>query len=341
MRKEALFLAVAVAAIAVVAGVLMTRDQEGVTLYCATDEDLARPIVEEFEKRTGIRVKARYDTEAVKTVGLVTALREEAQAPRADVFWNNEILHSVRLANEGLFEPYVSPSAADLPDDFKHPDGLWTGFAARARILIVNTDLLPDKADWPTSMHDLTDPKWKDKAAFVRPLTGTTLTHSASMFQLLGREGALGWFEGMHENGVAFPSGNGPLAKMVAQGNRHFGFTDTDDFRKVEVAGYPVARVYPDQGEGEIGTMFIPNTVGLVKGGPQPELGKQLIDFLLSKDAEALLAELDSAQIPLRGDVPRPDHVLGPPKFRAMKVNWDEVAENFDARLEILEAMWE
>lgn len=341
MRKEALFLAVGAAALAVVAGVLLTRDQSGVTLYCATDEDLARPIVEEFERRTGIRVKARYDTEAVKTVGLVTALRSEAAKPRADVFWNNEILHTVRLAKEGLLEPYVSPSAAELPDDFKHPDGLWTGFAARARILIVNTELLPDSADWPTSMNDLTDPKWKGKAAFVRPLTGTTLTHAATMWDILGADGALNWFNGMHANDVTFPSGNGPLAKTVALGHRHFGFTDTDDFRKMEVAGEPVARVYPDQGEGEIGTMFIPNTVALIKGGPEPELGKKLIDFLLSKDAEEMLARLDSAQIPLRGDVPRPDHVVGPPEFRAMKVDWEKVSDQYDPRLEQLEALWE
>ena len=119
-----------------------------------------------------------------------------------------------------------------------------------------------------------------------------------------------------------------------------FGFTDTDDFRKQQVQERPVTIVYPDQAEGQPGTMVIPNTVCRIKGGPNPEWGKQLVDFLLSKEVEALLAKSDSAQIPLRPDVDRPDHVIGPPKFRTMKVDWPAVAASLDDRLKELEAMW-
>ena len=331
---------------AAVAAVFLWPRREGVTVYYAVDDVHANPILDVFEQETGIYLVRKPDTEANKTVGHVNALYEERENPRCDVFWNNEILHTLRLARDGLLEPYDSPSAADIPEAFRDPERRWTGIAARARVLIVNTELVPE-ADRPSSMFDLTDERWKGRAAFVRPLTGTTLTHAAVLSTVMGEAPARAWFKALHDNGCLFPSGNGPLAKSVALGQAAFGFTDTDDYQKVLDEGRPVARVFPDQvpsgpektSEG-IGTLLIPNTVALIKGGPQPELARKLVDFLLSKRVEEMLAHGDSRQIPVRGDVPRPRDVVGPPTYRVMQVDWDDVIENFDARLEQLNAMW-
>jgi iron(III) transport system substrate-binding protein len=130
------------------------------------------------------------------------------------------------------------------------------------------------------------------------------------------------------------------LARSVAGGQRWFGFTDTDDFRKQQVEGRPVDLVYPDQGPGEPGTMLIPNTVARVKDGPHEEWAQRLIDFLLSPRVEQMLAESDSAQIPLRASVARPDHVKGPPAFRVMKVDWAALARNWEPLLAELQALW-
>jgi len=324
---------------AFVAAAILWPKQEGVTLYCAVDDVHAIPILDAFEQETGIHVHRNFDTEANKTVGLVTRLREERGSPRADVFWNNEILHTLRLAKEGVLAAYDSPSASDIPDAFRDPQHRWNGIGARARILIVNTELVgPDER--PTSMHDLADPKWKGRTSFVRPLTGTTLTHASVLYTVMGDDAARAWFKGLHDNGSLFPSGNGPLARAVATGQSAFGFTDTDDFEKVRADGRPVERVFPDQGDGGIGALLIPNTVALVTGGPRQDLGRQLVDFLLSKRVEAMLAAGDSRQIPVRADVARPPGVVGPPDYRVMDVDWNDVVENFDARLTELEAIW-
>ena len=73
-----------------------------VVVYTSVDEPVARPILEEFTKRTGIKVVAKFDAEASKTVGLVQMLRAEKGNPRGDVFWNNEIFHTINLAEEGV-----------------------------------------------------------------------------------------------------------------------------------------------------------------------------------------------------------------------------------------------
>jgi iron(III) transport system substrate-binding protein len=340
MQRNTFLALVAVVVVVVVALPLLWPQKHGVTVYCAVDDVHSRPILEAFEKETGIEVVAVFDTEANKTVGLVRRILEERDEPQCDVFWNNEILHTIRLAGKDVFEPYDSPSAAEIPSAFRDPKNRWTGFGARARILIVNTEALPDAAARPASMQDLVDAKWKGQAAFVRPLTGTTLTHALSAYTVLGEDGARAWLKGLFENDVNFPPGNGPAARMVAGGQKPFGFTDTDDFRKQQLLEKPVTLVYPDQGEGQPGTLFIPNTVGLIKGAPNSEAGKRLVDYLLSKQVEEALAHGDSAQIPVRGDVKRPDYVKGPPEIRPMEVDWDDVAEHTDARLEELQGLW-
>ncbi len=343
--KPATLLAVSLVLVAgAVAAVLFwPKAQDTVTIYCALDETHSKPILEAFERETGIHVSPQFDVEATKTVGLVEKIRSQRAAPACDVFWNNEILHTIRLANDGLLLPYSSPSAADIPAEFKDPEGRWTGFAARARILIVNTSLVPD-AERPTSMQDFVDPRWKGRASLARPLTGTTLTHAAVLYTVLGREKALAWFEGLHGNDCHFTPGNGPVARAVAnagaEGRPAFGFTDTDDFRKMQLDKYPVVAVYPDQGDGQPGTLLIPNTIAVIRGGPRTDLGMRLVDYVLAKSVEGLLAQGDGAQIPLRGDVPRPDHVKGPPAYRAMKVDWADVAAHYDERHQELSALW-
>lgn len=61
-----------------------------VVIYAAQDQIYAEPILHEFEKETGLKVKAVYDSEAVKTTGLANRLLAERSHPQCDVFWGNE-----------------------------------------------------------------------------------------------------------------------------------------------------------------------------------------------------------------------------------------------------------
>src|SRR5262245_55246873 len=114
-----------------------------VVVYSALDQDFAVPVLEEFGRKAGIAPQAVYDIESSKTVGLVERIIAEADRPRCDVFWNNEILHTLRLEQRGMLEAYRPPAAAAFPAMFRSPQGTWHGFAARARVLIVNRDRLP------------------------------------------------------------------------------------------------------------------------------------------------------------------------------------------------------
>lgn len=298
-------------------------DSSEAMIYVALDEQFSRQMLERFAKEHGIRSRARYDSEAAKTVGLVSALIEEQKQPRCDVFWNNELAHTVRLAQMGLLEPYASPSAQDVPAQWRDPENRWTAFAARARILVVNTELLPDPKQWPTSYKDLIDPKWKGRCAVARPLTGTTLTHFTALRKALGEAGFEAFLTGLFANDVKFLQSNGATLRETAAGKVAFAFTDTDDYHVAKLQGKPVACVFPDQGDDGLGTMLIPNSVALIKNGPNPAAGRKLIDRILARETEALLAAAEGAQIPLREGVPGPKDATIPGAGKFKQMAWD------------------
>jgi iron(III) transport system substrate-binding protein len=312
--------------------------QPKVVVYCALDREFSEPILKVFQDQTGIVVDWKFDVESSKTVGLVKDIEEEANRPRCDVFWNNEIMHTIRLERQGLLETYRSPQAASFPAEFRDPDGTWCGFAARARVFIVNTDLLPDPAGWPRSYRDLVDPRFSGKGTMAKPTTGTTQTHVAALFSVLGEQPAWQFLDGLFANDVTLATSNGSVMKLVRDGERAFGFTDTDDFNVARRDGYPVEVVYPDSAAGELGTLLIPNTVSIVKGAPHREQAEKLVDFLLSELVEKQLAYSASAQIPLRPQVERPPHVAQVADLNVMKVDFEKVADAYTTHRDALHA---
>ncbi len=305
-----------------------------VVVYTALDQDFSAPIFADFTKETGIIVRPKFDTESTKTVGLVQAIIEERERPRCDLFWNNEILNTLRLERQGLLRPYQSPQASAYPASARSPDGMWYGFAARARVLIVNTNQVAEERR-PKSIRDLTDPQWYERCGIAKPLFGTTATQAVCLFAAWGDSEAKEFFDGVKRN-ARIMSGNKQVAEAVAAGTLAFGLTDTDDALIEIERGMPVAIIYPDQGEGQVGTLFIPNTLALIKGSPHPEAAEKLVDYLLSDGVERRLADGPSGQIPLREGVAASPRVKTPSEVRAMQVDWKAAAAKWETAAEFL-----
>ncbi|MSR46535.1 MAG: extracellular solute-binding protein [Planctomycetes bacterium] len=333
VRTAFLASASALAALAF-SGCAEERSRE-VVVYCALDLEYADAILRDFTAATGIEVRLHADDEIFKTVGLTRKIQLEREHPKADVFWNNEIVNTIRLKNLSCLEAYASPSAADIPPQFKDPAGYWTGFAARARVFIVNKERCPAGQE-PRSFRDYLDPARKGQWAIAKPTAGTTASHLAVLFHTLGDDAAKEWWQGLRRNGSALLTGNGHVMKSVRAGEFAYGFTDTDDFRVAETDGYPVACIYPDQGAGEAGCLVIPNTISLVKGGPHPDFGRQFIDYVLSRETERKLAHGPSAQIPVRADIEAPPWVVRLAALKVMPVDYEQAATEFDAAQEWL-----
>ena len=119
-----------------------SQNNKEIIVYTSVDQVFSEPIFSEFEKQTGIRVLPVYDVEAAKTIGLVNRLITEKNRPQADVFWNGEFVQTILLKEDGVLAPYASPNARDIPAEYVDSQGYWTGFAGRARVLLVNTNLV-------------------------------------------------------------------------------------------------------------------------------------------------------------------------------------------------------
>jgi len=266
-----------------------------VVVYVSEDQVFSEPVLRDFEKETGIKVKAVYDTEEAKGTGVMNRLIAEKGNPQADVYWANEPVRAEILKQQGIAAPYVSPAAADIAEAFKDPQGYWTGFSARARVLIVNKKA----KDKPASIKAYTEPKFKGKGVIANPLFGTTSVEIAALFVLWGDEKARQFMTEIKNNDVKMSTSNGESADMVASGEFLFSLVDSDDGVNRMRQGKPVEMIFPDQGKDESGCLIIPNTVLLIKGAKHPENAKKLIDFLLSGETEKKLAFADCAQIPL------------------------------------------
>src|SRR5262249_27797985 len=145
---------------------------------------------------TGISVAVRYDTEATKSLGLVELLLQEKAQPRCDVFWNNELLGTLQLADNDLLFPYRGSGYQRIPAAFKDPDGRWAGFAARLRVWIVNTNRLAPtvKAVELATENDL------DRMVMAKPLYGTTRTQYTVLWKMWDHDIFVGWHRALLMN---------------------------------------------------------------------------------------------------------------------------------------------
>src|SRR4051812_8144260 len=180
--------------------------ERAVVVYSSADKEFAELIFHAYEQKTGVKILPLYDTEETKTAGLTSRLVAEKGHPRADVFWSSDTSRAVALVEQGVAESYVPKESAALPARYRSPTGLWTGFAARIRVLLYNTDRVSAN-DAPRSILDLANARWKGRFAFANPHFGTMSFHAAALFTKWGDARATTFFEVLKSNGAVIEIG--------------------------------------------------------------------------------------------------------------------------------------
>ena len=314
-----------VLALSAACGVSCRSRAREVVVYLSIDQVFTEPILRDFERQSGVKVRAVFDTEETKSTGVLNRIVAEAASPQADVFWSGDPVRPVLLVKRGLVRPYVSPNAAAVPPAFKAADGSWTGGAARARLLLVNKNRVKP-GELPRSVRALADPRWKGQTAIANPLFGTTTMHVAALANAWGDDALKAFLGQLKTNGCRIASSNGEVKRLVASGEVAFGLADTDDAAEALHDGAPIEVVYPDQ-DG-IGTLLIPTAVVPLKG-PHPGEAQRLVDFLLSSEAEQKLVDAAS-HLPLRSDVSPPPGGKRASDVKTMQVDYARIAETME-----------
>src|SRR5258708_28842519 len=196
-----------------------------VVVYVSEDQVFSEPILKDFEREAGITVKSVFDTEESKSTGVMNRLIAEKDNPQADVYWANEPVRADALKQRGVSTAYDSPSAEGIANQFKDPDHYWTGFSARARVLLFNTR----STIKPASVMAYTEPSAKGGAAIANPLFGTTTDYVAALFTMWGDERGRTFMNEMKNNGVKITTSNGESAHFVAAGQVDFSLLDSHD----------------------------------------------------------------------------------------------------------------
>jgi len=296
-------LLVAMGAVAVLTGLVVSSRIAGVSprnprvvVYTSQDQVYSQEILAEFTKETGIKVDAVYDSEAVKTVGLSNRLLAERENPQCDVWWSNEELRTRQLAGEGVFDTSVP----------------WKSFGFRSRKLVVNTNLI-SIAEAPRSLDELRGERWRGKFAMAYPMFGTTSVHMLALRQSWGVERWREWCQAIQANEAMVVDGNSVVVRLVGHGEAAIGLTDHDDIAAGQRNGMPIAAVEIRE------TLFVPNTVALVRGSRNEAAAQALMDYLSSSRTVNRLIQVNA----LEGA----DASVADPGFP----NWDGVLRDLDA----------
>ncbi len=276
-----------------------------VVIYAAQDQVYAEPILRDFERATGIKVKAVYDSEAVKTVGLANRLLAERSHPRCDLFWGNEEMRTRQLAAQSVF---------------RETNG-WAAFGYRSRRIVVNTNFVAaGRMPVPTSLLELTNDIWRGKVALGFPQFGTTATHFHALKQLWGEQGWLAWCRALAANRPFVVDGNSVVVKFVGRGEAWIGLTDSDDVFAGQREGLPVGMLPINEEQ-----LLIPNTVGVIRGAPNPDPAQKLFEYLQRREVVDRLVAAKA----LEGAIPKADAT-------AIRPDWDALLRDLETTIKQL-----
>jgi len=304
------------------------NDTDEVVVYCTVDQIFSEPILQDFEKETGITVRAVFDTEETKSTGVMNRLIAEKDNSQCDVFWSGDPVRNGLLQSRGITSPYQSIQTALIPVHFKEPGHHWIGLSARARVLMYNKQSISPDA-LPQSILDLTEARFKGQFGIANPLFGTTTFHMAALFTVLGDSLAEKWMNDLKINQVTIATSNGDIKKRVMNGELDFGLTDTDDVFEAMKESPDVDYIFLEQQEEGIGTLSMPNALSLVKNSPNAENGKKFMDYLLSRQTEAKLA-ISCAQMPLIKGTKVPEGVPSLDNIVPMKIDYSQTSETLE-----------
>jgi len=298
LRRGSRVFAVLTFAAASFFGAIPARAAETVNVYSIWPENWARPMFEEFEKATGVKVNfVRFSSgEALARV------IAEKNNPRVDVLFGGPVETFAAGINEGLFESYKPPSFAVLPARFKQADGQWVAIADDPLVFMTNEKFLKENGlKAPASWNDLLAPPYRNMLQMADARTsGTAVTRIFSILEVNGRDEnkAFDYMKKLRPNVQLYTKSGGGGTLPVGLGQAGGGIFFIVDALDTKAKGYDVSISFPKEG---IGTAA--EGIALIKGAKNPELGKKLIDWASSPAMQNQFAKYKVNFVPAHPDV--------------------------------------
>ena len=185
---------------------------DGLVVYSGRSEELVGPLFAQFTAETGIPVEARYGD----TAELAAQMIEEGDATPAQVFFAQDAGALGAVSGEGLLAQLPEDALTAVPEGYRSVDGTWVGVSGRARVIAYDGEqLTPEQV--PTSIFDLTDPKWKSQVA-IAPTNASFQSFVTALRVTDGDDVAREWLAGLVANDVQKFEKNGLILDAVDAG---------------------------------------------------------------------------------------------------------------------------
>lgn len=256
---------------------------QSVTVYSSVDEENARKILKAFTEETGIEVRFVF----LSSGPALARIQAEAQNPQADIWLGAPSENHVLAKDRGLTQPYVSPNAAALADQFKDPEGYWHAFYMNPMGVAINTQWLDRSgASVPETWADLLKPEYRGQIQMPTPQSsGTAYNLVASLVLMWGEDQAFQYLKDLNANVQTYTQSGTAPSQAVALGQSGVAIQFTPAFLELMDEGYPLQLVFPAEGVG-----YEAPAVSIIKGAPNLEGAKKLVDWLISVEGQNVLS---------------------------------------------------
>ncbi len=311
--------------IAAIAALVATPALSGeVNIYSYRQPELIRPLTDAFSAQTGIDVNVAYLDK-----GMIERLLAEGSRSPADVILTVDISRLAKAVEAGVTQSVQSDTmAANIPADFRDPDGHWWGLTSRARVVYASkTRVAPGEI---TTYEDLTDPKWAGRICSRSGTHAYTTGLTSAVIHHLGEAGAKTWLAGLKANLARKPQGNDRAQIKaiwsgqcdISLGNTYYMGAMLANPEQVEWAD-AVRLDFPTFEGG--GTHVNVSGVAMTKAAPHPDEALKFMEFLTSPAAQEIYAEANF-EYPLAPGSKPSDMVASWGSFTADPVNLMDIA---------------
>ncbi len=265
-------------------------------IYSSVDEENATNILNVFSETTGIKVNMVF----LSSGPALSRIEAEKNNPQADVWFGAPNENHIVARDRGLSQPYASPSAKELLDNFKDKEGYWHAFYMNP----LGFGILPEELKGagvkePAAWADLTDPSYKGMIQMPSPQSsGTAYAVIQTLISIFGEDEAFTFMKKMNPNVQTYTqSGTGP-SKNLAIRETSLAIQFTPAFLKLVEQGFPAQVVFPAEGVG-----YEAAAVSILKGAKNMDEAKALVDWILSKEGQTTLSQVKTYFFPVRKDV--------------------------------------
>jgi iron(III) transport system substrate-binding protein len=295
-RRAAAALA-GVSALALALPACSTSGGEELTIYSGRTQELIAPLLDDFAEESGIDIAVRYG----ESTDLALLIDEEGDRSPADVFLSQSPGAIGYLDVQDRLARLPQQVLDQVPSRFRSRDGRWVGISGRVRTLVYNTELV-DEAELPRSVFDLTQPEYRGRFG-VAPSNASFLDFVTAMREQVGDDRTLEWLEGIKDNGAVTYVNNIAIVEAVGRGEIELGLVNHyyNEEVKAEDPNAPSANfVFPD---ADIGSLILVTAASILDTAGNRSDGEQLIEFLLSEQAQRYYAD-ETLEYPLASGVP-------------------------------------